>query len=297
MKGNNILKWSLVFVLIFVYQIAQSHPYGYPIEYLQVEENFDEIKKNIENGVNVNKYIKNGKNALMLAAEAGEKEIVEYLLKKGADINSKSFKNETPLFLAAYSNQIEIVYYLIIKGANYNKDYTTSYGSNYLIAFSSCGLLYLVQEMVGKGADINKNTNDNNSALNYAIRNNRFEVVKYLVSKGADISNKTGVSPLYFASIYNRCEILEFLLENGANRNIVNIYQDTIYLMYVKLPTSFNNDSLENILSSYCLTKNNILNFDIYDGGIYYYIDVLNIYLTFAEHNKIKFNTTELMLA
>jgi ankyrin repeat protein len=57
---------------------------------------------------------------LHLAAEAGNKEIVELLIAKGADVNAKDKRGRTPLFGAAALGRKEIAGLLIAKVADVN---------------------------------------------------------------------------------------------------------------------------------------------------------------------------------
>ena len=58
------------------------------------------------------------------------------------------------------------------------------------------------------------------TALMLAAKSGRTEVVKYLVSKGADVKAESEFflwTPLYYAASFNRVDVMEFLIANGAN--------------------------------------------------------------------------------
>jgi len=51
-----------------------------------------------------------------------------------------------------------------------------------------------------------------------SIAKGDFETVKKLVELGADVNQKSdGMTPVMYAAKYNRTDILEFLIANGAN--------------------------------------------------------------------------------
>ena len=52
----------------------------------------------------------------------------------------------------------------------------------------------------------------------YAIHHNRYEMVKFLIDKGANLQteDKKGVTPTMYAKKQNKNEILNLMLENGG---------------------------------------------------------------------------------
>lgn len=87
----------------------------------------------------------------------------------------------------------------------------------------SYGHLDIVKYLISRGADVNDSDySDTNvfTALRGAIGNNHLDVVKYLVSCGADINDgPKNYDPVQCAS-YNGClEVLTYLVSIGANVN------------------------------------------------------------------------------
>ena len=72
------------------------------------------------------------------------------------------------------------------------------------------------------GADINQK--DNMTALHVASMNDRLNIVKVLIQRGADVNCRTGSgsTPLMLASRYGYLDIVKELLSNGANINLLN---------------------------------------------------------------------------
>ena len=78
---------------------------------------------------------------------------------------------------------------------------------------SQKGHLEVVKYLVSKGADIHA---DNDFALRFAGYNGYLEVVKYLVFKGANIHANNNAA-LRIASEAGHLEVVKYLTENGAN--------------------------------------------------------------------------------
>ena len=59
----------------------------------------------------------------------------------------------------------------------------------------------MVKYFVEKGANIEAKNNDGDTPLHYACLNQKTEIVKYFIEKGANIEakNKNGNTPLHYA--------------------------------------------------------------------------------------------------
>ena len=67
---------------------------------------------------------------------------------------------------------------------------------------------------------------EGNTLLHKAAEGGKIEVVKYLVSKGADVNAKAGngVTPLHSAVLYNEnTDVIKYLVSKGANINAKNV--------------------------------------------------------------------------
>ena len=95
------------------------------------EKNIVEIKKLIDNGLNINSQEFNAdKNTLlMLNVSWNDIELVKFFCDNGADINITNKKDQTALVLAAKHNNLEIIKYLYEKGAQIDDKTLTSIGS------------------------------------------------------------------------------------------------------------------------------------------------------------------------
>ena len=62
------------------------------------------------------------------------------------------------------------------------------------------------------------------SPLHYAVMKGRMQIVDLLLSRGADVNSRTrnGTTPLHTAALYARKEVAERLLEKQADINAVS---------------------------------------------------------------------------
>src|SRR5438445_1575329 len=154
---------------------------------------------------------KNGVSAILLALYYGHQDIAQAIAAKkgGLDIFEASVPGKlerlknlieqdralvetyspdgfTPVALATYLGQKSVTEYLIEKGANVNA-----------IAKNATGF----------------------TALTGAVANNHVEISKILVKRGANVNHRYegGVSPLMEACLNGNLELVNFLLENGAD--------------------------------------------------------------------------------
>lgn len=77
-----------------------------------------------------------------------------------------------------------------------------------------------VLKYLNKGGDPNARDSSTYTALHYAARNGHIGVTKLLVQGGARVNSQTntgGVTPLQRASYCGHTEIVDFLLQNGAD--------------------------------------------------------------------------------
>lgn len=147
----------------------------------------------IEAGVPVDSPITSeGVTALILSAELGKLDMVNYLASAGASLKAVDNFGYTALHFAC------------------NRDGSTEG----LIACLNIG-----------GAELNaKETEQGNTALHFAAANGSFEKVKALVEAGAEINiqNVIGNTPLMAACIKDNVRIVAYLISKGADFLEVN---------------------------------------------------------------------------
>ena len=155
------------------------------------------------------------KTALHLAAEYGQIDIVQLLLKEGADVDCNDNLNKiTPLILAATKGRSEIVSILI----GYNADFSKNKFA--LHQASKMGHLETVKVLLSAGFDVNAEDRCHNRALHHAAENGHTDIVIILIQAGADIDIKyDDRTALQLAAINGHYKIAQALLEAGAKMN------------------------------------------------------------------------------
>ncbi|HPE77727.1 MAG TPA: ankyrin repeat domain-containing protein [Draconibacterium sp.] len=172
---------------------------------------------------------------LHIAAEAGNLKIIQILISKGIDVNTKNENNETPLLIAVKSGHFHISELLISKGSDIN--ILDNSGKNLLHLAAENGPLENVQLFISKGFEIDTKTKCieeaedipttfflkclsyiekllfgipekklsiyNITPLHLAVEGGQLDIVKFLISKGANVNQKDdeGNTPLHYNKI------------------------------------------------------------------------------------------------
>ncbi len=160
----------------------------------------------------------NGKTALMIAARAGDVDLVMELLKRGADPNTVNVNGGTPLMFAAISGNDVIVEELLVRGATVNA--TGSNGWNALMVASAKGFPDTVKRLLDSGADINAADVYLWTPLHRAAYENRILTVEALLRHEGvevDFQDDHGATPLHLAAVRGHQEVVQKLLEAGAD--------------------------------------------------------------------------------
>ena len=178
--------------------------------------------------------------------EQGNIYAVKEFLKSGSSIDSINSNAQTLLCLAVAENQTEIAEYLLENGAD--PDIPSNYGTPIVYAAKNRNRA-LVELLLEHGADINSIARNNgltggSSAILEAIINIDFELVRYLLSKGADINKGTfiendGAAVLLVSdrsaknkknSAEDNLKMLDFILSNGFNADQESAYGTALSL-------------------------------------------------------------------
>lgn len=162
------------------------------------------------------------------AIKQGNLEKVKKMVESGQNIESKDTGslNQTALGWAAFIGYEDIVDYLVEKGANLE---ATDTGDVYNVLKSAVlGKNVKVVEKLHKllikrgiKVDLNDQTveDDNETLIMVAASNNRIDIVKYLLSQGANVnlvSKPKNQSALSFACDRGYKDMQKLLIENGA---------------------------------------------------------------------------------
>ena len=155
----------------------------------------------IEKGIDVNFQNKYKKTALIFACEVGGIESVRLIVESGKlkDINHKNVYGNTALMTSVDEQEEEIINYLLKKGADIlttNVDGDTLLMTSSLVSISKTILDNIPESK--REEYINKQNVSGDTALIIAAREDNEEMVEYLIENGANasIKNKSGESML-----------------------------------------------------------------------------------------------------
>ena len=157
-----------------------------------IEGTYEIVELLISKGADINvKGSYDGRTALIWAA-ANSKKTVELLLAKGAEVNIKGVDGMTAFINSIFgilsgSVNTEVCDLLLAKGANVNDQLTGADATGWtaLMFASNNGKSDLVKYLISKGADVNHKAKDGTSALNWAIKDKNENIIKILKAKGA----------------------------------------------------------------------------------------------------------------
>jgi ankyrin repeat protein len=166
-----------------------------------------------------------------VAAKQGNLAALNLLIRKGVDLNALTFfgapdSGLTPLQLAIVNNQTEAVKTLITAGASV--DLKNAQGVTPLAIAVGIDNQELTKFLIDSNANLETPNINGVSPLMLAVQRNNLALVKLLVEAGADINSaKTGLNvstPLIESTAIDSVsfEITEFLVQNGANVNLVS---------------------------------------------------------------------------
>tara|TARA_Y100001954_G_scaffold226335_1_gene268045 strand:- start:3111 stop:6092 length:2982 start_codon:yes stop_codon:yes gene_type:complete len=165
----------------------------------------DLIRKALKKGANIDSENKRGKTPLLEAVIKKDEDLTKFLLSQGADPYKSNSKGESPFQFAKKKR------YKTIINLFENK---TNQSIESLLTRNTFNKVSL-QERINLGADVNSVGEDGKTAIMFAIEKKDFELIKFLVKKGADLSLKSsaGRNVLDFAANARNSRIKGFILD------------------------------------------------------------------------------------
>lgn len=168
--------------------------------------------------------------ALHYAVTKNYVDITQSLLDRGANCNAQDKDGCTPLHTAAKKGHAECVKLLLARGAAVGIK-TTRYFHTPLHFAALIGNLEILKLLLDKGADPHAQDRDGCTSLHYAAKSGFLPVAQALLEKigssnasgptntGPNARAKNDYTPLYFAVAQGSREMVELLLDNGADPN------------------------------------------------------------------------------
>ncbi|XP_031135142.1 kinase D-interacting substrate of 220 kDa B isoform X1 [Sander lucioperca] len=181
------------------------------------EENLAAIKAHLDKFRDVDSRSDNGQTPLMVAAEQGNLEIVQELIKRGANVNLDDIDCWTALISAAKEGHIEVVRELLENKANL--EHRDMGGWTALMWAAYKGRTDVVQLLLEKEANPNITGQYSVYPIIWAAGRGHAEIVRLLLQHGAKVncSDKYGTTPLIWAARKGHYDSVMHLLANGAD--------------------------------------------------------------------------------
>jgi ankyrin repeat protein len=178
--------------------------------------NINKFDSLIKQGGKIEAKDKNGITALMIAASRGHAGIVTLLLGKGGKIEAADKNGVTALMIAASIGHAEIVRLLLGKGANIEAADKNGYTALMLAAQN--GHVAVVTLLLQKNAKIEATDKNGGTTLMIAASRGHAGIVQLLLEENAKIeaTDKNSFTALMIAASIGHAEIVRLLLGKGA---------------------------------------------------------------------------------
>ena len=178
--------------------------------------------------------------AFQLAKSGKHRQLKQYLNKRGKEerkrIVSTKHNGATSLIMACRNGHFEVVEYLVEycqasleQTGLVNFENENIEGAPPLWCASAAGHLKIVKYLVSKGANVNSTTKSNSTALRAACFDGHIDIVKFLVENSADIeiANRHGHTCLMIACYKGHLAIAKYLISRQADLNRKSVKGNT----------------------------------------------------------------------
>ncbi|UJR25141.1 hypothetical protein I4U23_006500 [Adineta vaga] len=192
------------------------------------------VKRNIENGIDLETRDEDQQTALILAARCNHFECVKVLIEANADVNVEDVDNWTALLNAAQNGNINIVRILVEHDAQLEHCDCGQFTPLMWAAYQ--GHVKIVDYLLSCGANVDAIDVHGISSLSWAAGRNSSEIVASLLRAGAspNLCDKNNTTPLIWASRRGYTEVVDLLLKHNASVNNIGMKNMTALLMATK---------------------------------------------------------------
>ena len=201
-----------------------ARPTGVTALHIAVQKGRVEVAKLLldKDGINVNQGQSTGSTPLYIAVQNGHAEMVRLMLGvRGINVNQANLQGATPLLVAAHKGYEEVVK-LLLATPGIDIDRQKDDGATALFMAAQKDFPGIVEQLVRRGADVNRALFGGSTPLYKAAFEGHIEVVRALLrAPGIQIDQVTGreVVPLVAAAQQGHKDIVRLLLKHGAEPN------------------------------------------------------------------------------
>ncbi|ERF69382.1 hypothetical protein EPUS_05927 [Endocarpon pusillum Z07020] len=195
------------------------------------DERLEDVRLLLDRGADINARSKYRVNALEAAIIRNNEQIVKLLLDRGADVNAQGGDYGNSLQAAAYKGSEQIVKLLLDYGADVNVQ-GGQYGSALHAALYQRSE-QIVKLLLDHGTDVSIQPLlvDRLSILHLGIMSNKLSLLEMLCCAGADIhlisQDESGQTPLHLAVRNKDFEMVKYILERGASPDTPDLSDTT----------------------------------------------------------------------
>ena len=177
-------------------------------------------------------YIKSKSQAtdlMVWAAKSNQQGVIDYLIGKNVDVNG-AINGQNSLYQAVFNKNLELADHLILNGAKFN----TNDRENLLFNAIDTNNMENVQYLVGKGVNIGykRGTGRFNSSqesfLDRAVSKKYFDIAKYLIENGAEVSRLQQYQLLSFVIENGSLDLVKHFISKGIDVNLADGYKKTL---------------------------------------------------------------------
>ena len=179
-----------------------------------------------EKGVNINELYNSlcfYENPLMIAAQKGWVDIIDYLLLQ-PEININLQDNLfgwTALICAAVFGKTDVVD-ILLQNKDCQINISDSTGSTIIFYATSLKYLQMIDKLIVYGSNIWHINKSGKTLLHVAVMTDNLKVLEKILSFGLDMNQQDnfGFTPLIYAVKINNIEMVKIFLENGVDTRI-----------------------------------------------------------------------------
>ena len=203
--------------LIVLVGFSVSHAGSYDDFFKAIkDDHVAAIQQLLARGFDVNTIDPQGQHGLAIAIREPSPKVAKALIDAPRiDLNALNAQGESPLMLAALKGQLELADQMVKKGADVNKP-----GWTPLHYAASNGHLPVISLLLENHAYIDAESPNGSTPLMMASMYGSLAAVKLLLDEGADplLKNQQGLTALQFAQRANRLEAAELITKSLLSR-------------------------------------------------------------------------------
>ena len=168
------------------------------------------VEKLVEKGAKVDLRTSSGHSALIIATERGYVQIVEVLLDHSAEVDLSLHQNRETALIIASKNCNVEIVELLLRGESQQQFQSPQVQSPEIKT---------VCKTRSRSADVNFENWNGSTALSFACLSGNIELVEILIQHGANVNPQARETPLFLATRHGYTGVVEVLLKNKANPN------------------------------------------------------------------------------